>query len=303
MHFLKLQVTQAELLSGLISVSQTVAQIVLVMTVAWLVSAVLSRAITRISKRTRTSKRSADEVKRIETSLRLIRFVSRLVVWALAVTISLSILGISVAPILTTAGVSGIAVGFAAQSLIKDYFSGLVLLLEGQLRIGDIVDIGGVAGQVEEMTLRYVRLRQLNGDVVYVPNGAITNLTNKTTDYSMAVIDVGVAYRENLQEALNVMESVARELASETTWSTRILAEPEVFGVETLGDSSVILRLRLKVLPGEQWSIRREYLHRIKQRFDELGIEIPYPHLTLYAGQDKDGKARAFRIEAPAGAQ
>ncbi|MQU40876.1 mechanosensitive ion channel, partial [Pseudomonas sp. FSL R10-2172] len=86
-------------------------------------------------------------------------------------------------------------------------------------------------------------------------------------------------------EALNVMESVARELASETTWSTRILAEPEVFGVETLGDSSVILRLRLKVLPGEQWSIRREYLHRIKQRFDELGIEIPYPHLTLYAGQ------------------
>ncbi|MGE6459211.1 mechanosensitive ion channel family protein, partial [Klebsiella quasipneumoniae] len=264
---------------------------------------VLSRAITRISKRTRTSKRSADEVKRIETSLRLIRFVSRLVVWALAVTISLSILGISVAPILTTAGVSGIAVGFAAQSLIKDYFSGLVLLLEGQLRIGDIVDIGGVAGQVEEMTLRYVRLRQLNGDVVYVPNGAITNLTNKTTDYSMAVIDVGVAYRENLQEALNVMESVARELASETTWSTRILAEPEVFGVETLGDSSVILRLRLKVLPGEQWSIRREYLHRIKQRFDELGIEIPYPHLTLYAGQDKDGKAPAFRIEAPAGAQ
>ena len=190
-----------------------------------------------------------------------------------------------------------------AQSLIKDYFSGLVLLLEGQLRIGDIVDIGGVAGQVEEMTLRYVRLRQLNGDVVYVPNGAITNLTNKTTDYSMAVIDVGVAYRENLQEALNVMESVARELASETTWSTRILAEPEVFGVETLGDSSVILRLRLKVLPGEQWSIRREYLHRIKQRFDELGIEIPYPHLTLYAGQDKDGKAPAFRIEAPAGAQ
>ncbi|WP_151829924.1 mechanosensitive ion channel family protein, partial [Acinetobacter ursingii] len=266
-------------------------------------SAVLSRAITRISKRTRTSKRSADEVKRIETSFRLIRFVSRLVVWALAVTISLSILGISVAPILTTAGVSGIAVGFAAQSLIKDYFSGLVLLLEGQLRIGDIVDIGGVAGQVEEMTLRYVRLRQLNGDVVYVPNGAITNLTNKTTDYSMAVIDVGVAYRENLQEALNVMESVARELASETTWSTRILAEPEVFGVETLGDSSVILRLRLKVLPGEQWSIRREYLHRIKQRFDELGIEIPYPHLTLYAGQDKDGKAPAFRIEAPAGAQ
>ena len=157
MHFLNLQVTQAELLSGLISVSQTVAQIVLVMTVAWLVSAVLSRAITRISKRTRTSKRSADEVKRIETSLRLIRFVSRLVVWALAVTISLSILGISVAPILTTAGVSGIAVGFAAQSLIKDYFSGLVLLLEGQLRIGDIVDIGGVAGQVEEMTLRFRR--------------------------------------------------------------------------------------------------------------------------------------------------
>ena len=176
MHFLNLQVTQAELLSGLISVSQTVAQIVLVMTVAWLVSAVLSRAITRISKRTRTSKRSADEVKRIETSLRLIRFVSRLVVWALAVTISLSILGISVAPILTTAGVSGIAVGFAAQSLIKDYFSGLVLLLEGQLRIGDIVDIGGVAGQVEEMTLRYVRLRQLNGDVVYVPNLSLIHI-------------------------------------------------------------------------------------------------------------------------------
>lgn len=116
----------------------------------------------------------------------------------------------------------------------------------------------------------------------------------------MAVIDVGVAYRENLQEALNVMEGVARELAS---GSTRILAEPEVFGVETLGDSSVILRLRLKVLPGEQWSIRREYLHRIKQRFDELGIEIPYPHLTLYAGQDKDGKAPAFRFEAPAGAE
>jgi small conductance mechanosensitive channel len=302
MEILNVEITRDEIISGLASFSQTIAQLLVIAVIAWIVSAMLSRAIMRVSYRFSAAKKSLDETKRIETSFRLIRFVSRLVVWALAVTISLSILGISVAPILTTAGVSGIAVGFAAQSLIKDYFTGLVILLEGQLRIGDIVDIGGVAGQVEEITLRYIRLRQLNGDVVFVPNGSITNLVNKTTDYSMAVIDVGVAYRENLKEALVVMEDTARQLGMDEAFSSKMFGEPEILGVQDLGDSSVTLRLRLKVAPGEQWSVRREYLHRIKQRFDELGIEIPYPHLTLYAGQSKDGDAPAFRIKAPEGA-
>jgi small conductance mechanosensitive channel len=187
-------------------------------------------------------------------------------------------------------------VGFGAQSLIKDYFTGFFLLLENQLRQGDVAEVGGKTGLVEEVTLRYVRLRDYDGNVHYVPNGLITTVTNMSREHARAVVDVGVAYREDVDEALEVMAEVGEQLRQDPLFAARILAPLEMVGVERWDDSAVVLRCRFMVAPLEQWAVRREYLKRLKKSFDAHGIEIPYPHLTLYAGVGKDGSAPAFLL-------
>ncbi|HET9701726.1 MAG TPA: mechanosensitive ion channel family protein, partial [Burkholderiales bacterium] len=149
-----------------------------------------------------------------------------------------------------------------------------------------------------DVTLRYVRLRDYDGNVHFVPNGTITTVTNKSRGFAQSVIDVGVAYREDLDECLGVMREVGAEMRRDPAWAGRILDDLEVAGVERWADSAVLLRARFKVLPLEQWNIRREFLRRLKRAFDERGIEIPYPHLTVYAGQDKRGVAPPFRTAA-----
>jgi small conductance mechanosensitive channel len=203
---------------------------------------------------------------------------------------------VSIAPILATAGVAGVAIGFGAQSLIKNFLSGFFILLDDQVREGDVVKVAGIGGLVEEVTLRYVRLRDLEGHVHYVPNGEITVVTNRTREFANAVIEVGVAYREDPEEAFAVMRELAEAMRADPIWSDRIAGELEVLGVEKWGDSAVVLRARLRVVPPiQQWNVKREYLKRLKKAFDERGVEIPYPHLTLYAGVGKDGSAPAFR--------
>jgi small conductance mechanosensitive channel len=159
-----------------------------------------------------------------------------------------------------------------------------------------VVQIAGIGGQVEDVTLRYVRLRDFEGHVHFVPNGEIKIVTNRTRDYAQALIEVGVAYREDTVEALAVMRVVGEEMRSDAAWRARILDDVEIVGVERWADSAVILRCRLKVVGIEQWNVRREFLRRLKKAYDARGIEIPYPHLTVYPGEAKDGSAPAHLV-------
>ena len=224
---------------------------------------------------------TTEDGQRIRTLSRVIRYVLTVAVTLLGAILVLGELGISVAPILGAAGVIGIAVGFGAQSLVKDYFTGFFLLLENQLRIGDVVDAGGKSGTVEELTLRYLRLRDYSGNVHYIPNGNITVVTNMSLGFAYAVIDIGVAYAERIDEVVALMRRVGETLRTDPSFAGRILEPLEVAGVEQWADSAVVIRCRFKVAPLEQWSVRREYLARIKAAFDEAGIEIPFPHVKL----------------------
>lgn len=224
---------------------------------------------------------TTEDGQRIRTLSRVIRYVLTVAVTLLGAILVLGELGISVAPILGAAGVIGIAVGFGAQSLVKDYFTGFFLLLENQLRIGDVVDAGGKSGTVEELTLRYLRLRDYSGNVHYIPNGNITVVTNMSLGFAYAVIDIGVAYAERIDEVVALMRRVGETLRTDPSFAGRILEPLEVAGVEQWADSAVVIRCRFKVAPLEQWSVRREYLARIKAAFDEAGVEIPFPHVKL----------------------
>jgi len=240
---------------------------------------------------------SADEQARIQTLARVFRNSAAILIAIVPGTLVLGELGVSIAPILATAGVAGVAIGFGAQSLIKDYFNGFFLLLEDQIRQGDVVEVAGKGGLVEEVTLRYVRLRDMDGHVHYIPNGEIKLVTNRTRSYATPVVDIGVAYREDTDEVLRLMREAAAELRADPQWKDRIVEDLEAIGVERWGDSAVVLRARFKVVPPiQQWNVKREYLRRLKKLFDARGIEIPYPHLTVYAGQGKDGGAPAFHL-------
>lgn len=226
----------------------------------------------------------ADELRRIDTVGNAFRYFASVVVVLVAGTLILNELGISIAPILATAGVAGIAIAFGAQSLIKDYFTGFFLLLEDQIRVGDVVEVAGRGGLVEDLTLRYVRLRDMEGHVHYVPNGEIKLVTNRTRGHATPVVDVPISYAADTDAVVQVMREVAAALRADPDWSARIAGELEIIGVESWGDSSVVLRARFKVVPPiEQWNVKREYRRRLKKAFDQRGIEIPFPQLTLHA--------------------
>jgi len=279
----------------------TALRILLIAIAAWVLIAVLQRAIRVVRSRIASRFDDAEAVKRAETLGRVFRYIVAIVVGAIAVMLILSELGISVAPILGAAGVVGLAVGFGAQSLVKDFFTGFFILFENQIRKGDVVKVADHSGLVEEVTLRYVRLRDYDGNVHFVPNGIITSVVNMSRGFAQSVIDVGIAYRESIDEAIAVMRDVGSELRNDPAFAARILDDLEIAGVDRWDDSAVVLRCRFKVAPLEQWGVRREFLRRLKNEFDVRGIEIPYPHLTLYAGVSKDGSAPAFSVQVEGG--
>lgn len=262
---------------------------------AWVLARVLKHAVRGLRLKLTRGMNDAETIRRAETLGRVVRYLISVVVSLVAGMLMLSELGISMAPILGAAGVVGLAVGFGAQSLVKDYFTGFFLLLENQIRQGDVVTLAGHSGAVEEVTLRYVRLRDYHGHVHFVPNSQITTVTNMTRGFSQAVVDVGVAYRENVDEVMDLMRAVAAELRQDTRFGPRILDDLDMGGVENWADSAVIIRARMRCVALEQWDVRREYLRRLKHAFDAHGIEIPFPHLTVYAGEPKQGLAPAFR--------
>lgn len=256
---------------------------------AWLLSALLSRLIRRIRERVAVRFTAPEQINRAVTLGRVFRYTATVIVVLVAGVLVLSELGISVAPILGAAGVVGVAIGFGAQNLVKDYFTGFFLLLENQMSTGDVVTIAGLSGVVEDITLRHVRLRDYEGHVHYISNSLITTVTNRTHGFAYAVMDIGVAYRERTDRVMDVMRKVGAELADDPAFEARILEPLEIAGVEQLGDSAVVIRCRFKVRPIEQWNVRREYLRRVKAAFDDLGIEIPYPHLKIYRAGGEEG--------------
>jgi small-conductance mechanosensitive channel len=292
-----------EILDQILSVGQqlspTIAstlRISLILVLAWLAMAFAHKLIRTFRIYISSSMNNGEEVQRAETLGRVFRYAASVVISLVAGVLVLAEVGVSVAPILGAAGVVGVAVGFGAQSLVKDYFSGFFLLLENQIRLGDVVEAGGKSGLVEEITLRYVRMRNYDGHVHFVPNGSITSVTSMTRGFAQAVVDVGVAYRESVEQALAVMRSVGAELRADAAFAAKILDDVEIVGVESWGDSAVVLRCRFKVVAIEQWTVRREYLRRLKDAFDAAAIEIPYPHLTVYPGQAKDGSSPPLHL-------
>lgn len=247
---------------------------------------VAKRFVRRILEATqqRWCSRSTDveASKRIETLVRIIGYVFSVVIALVAIMLVLSELGISIAPLLATAGVVGIAVSFGAQSLVKDYFIGIVMLLENQIRQGDFIEVAGKLGSVEEVTLRYVRLRDAEGAVHFVPNGSITAVTNHSREFAFAVIDIGVSYQANLGQTYEVIKMVGRQLRENPDFADGILDDLEIQGVNQLGDSAVTVRLRVKVRASSKAGIRRALLGQLKEAFDQAGIEIPFPQRVVH---------------------
>lgn len=260
-------------------------RVLLILVLAAVALRLIQRGIPRLRELIAARQDSHDDSQRVRTLSRVIRYALSVIVWLLAGIALLDVAGVSVAPILGAAGVVGIAVGFGAQSLVKDYFNGLFLLLENQIRLGDIVEAGDKAGVVEEMTLRYLRLRDYSGTVHFIPNGEISRVSNMSLGYAYAVMDVGVAYGEDVDAVCVLMGKTGSILRNDPDFKARILDELEIAGVDQWADSAVIIRCRFKVARLEQWGVRREYMKRLKEAFDRNGIEIPYPHRTLILGQ------------------
>ena len=219
--------------------------------------------------------------KRAATLGRILRQAIGVFVWGTAAMLVLSELGISIGPILAGAGIAGIAVGLGAQTLVKDVIGGFFILLENQFRVHDVIGVAGVSGKVEAINLRTTLLRDVEGRVHVIPNGAISVVTNYTREWSVAVLDVGVPYGEDMDRVLSVLRRVGDGLEQDPVVGKRLLQKFEYPGIETFGESAVIVRMLVRTLPQERWDVARELRARVKKAFDESGIEIPFRHVTV----------------------
>jgi len=277
-------------------------RIIGIVVAAWIGIAIANRSVGTLRLRISTRFEDREALKRAETLGRVFRYLASVVITVVAVMLVLAELGVSVAPILGAAGVVGLAVGFGAQSLVKDYFTGFFILLENQIRQGDVVKLGDHSGLVEEVTLRYVQLRDYDGNVHFVPNGTISTVVNMSRGYAQAVVDIGIGYGEDVDRVIEVMREVGAEMRADPVHASRILDSLDVAGVDKWGDSAVIIRARFRVAPLEQWNVKRDYLRRLKRAFDERGIEIPFPQRTLHIARrkaERDANPAAPKPPAP----
>jgi len=229
-----------------------------------------------------------DSENRARTLVAVFRNAASIVLIVGAVLMVLSELGVNIVPLMGGAAVLGLAVAFGAQNLIRDFFSGFMILLENQYTINDVVKIGDAAGQVERITLRLTVLRGLDGTVHFVPNGEITRVSNMTHGWSRAVFDIPVAYKEDVGRVMDILMEEAKGLRRDPDYRGLILEMPEMLGVDEFADSAVVIKFLIKTRPLKQWTVKREMLRRIKDRFDALRIEIPFPHRTLYHRHDPE---------------
>ena len=288
-------------------------RIALILVVAWFVARIAKRAIVRFTKRIAATPGSArlqklrekgpgraliDEAERsraearAETLGHVLRSVVVALVWGFTALIILGEIGVNLGPLIAGAGIGGVALGFGAQSIVKDFLSGLFMLIEDHYGVGDFVDLGYASGTVEEVSLRSTTIRDLRGTVWHVPNGEIARVGNYSQLWSKAVVDIEVAYDTDVRVAMGIMQQVANELWDDPEWGGDELSEaPTVFGIQSLGASGVGLRLAVKTEPSMQWSVEREIRLRLKEAFDAAGIEIPFPQQTTWLRDDSDHAA------------
>ncbi len=271
--------------------------VVLILLGAWILKKVLDAAINRFEKHFEQKGVVPSEAeKRAKTLGNILHTTLTITIYVLAGIMMLSELGIAIGPLLAGVGIASIAIGFGAQSLVKDVINGFFLLLEDQIRVGDVVTIAGMGGLVESVNLRTTRLRDVEGRVHIIPNGLIEVATNFTKDWSRALLEIGVAYKEDVDRVIEVLQKVGEEMRADPDYAAVILEPMTVLGVDSFGESSVNIRLFFKTVPLKQWEIAREYRRRVKKAFDAAGIEIPFPHRTIYFGGSK--KTGTGNVEA-----
>jgi small-conductance mechanosensitive channel len=234
--------------------------------------------------------------KRMDTLSSITSHIVFVAILFVSAIIILGELGVEIGPVIAAAGIVGVALGFGAQSLVQDVISGFFMLLEDQIRVGDVIQVGDKGGVVEKITLRTVVLRDLSGNVHFIRNGQIQVVTNMTKEYGRYVFDIGVAYKEDVDHVIEVVKRVDEELRGNPGFKDDILEPIEILGLDKFADSAIIIKARIKTKPIKQWAVGREFNRLLKKRFDEEGIEIPFPHVTLYIGQDKQGNLPPFEV-------
>jgi small conductance mechanosensitive channel len=232
----------------------------------------------------------------------VLRSIASGLIWAIAVTMILGELGVSVGPLIAGAGIAGVAIGFGAQSLVKDFLSGIFMLVEDQYGVGDIIDAGEATGTVEAVTLRTTRLRDVNGTVWHIPNGTIERVGNMSQQWARALLDVEVAYGTDIDDAQAVIKEVADGLWHDPAWSGKVLEEPEVWGVERLGPDAVVIRLVVKTRPAAQFPVMRELRRRLSDTFLERGIEMPFSQRSVWVRRDEGSSHEVEEMMEPPGA-
>jgi small conductance mechanosensitive channel len=228
---------------------------------------------------------SQEAEKRINTLMGIVWGLIKIILIATVAMIILQKFGVNIAPILASAGIVGLAVGFGAQELVRDVISGFFILLEDQVRTGDVAIINGTSGLVEDIQLRTITLRDFSGIVHIFQNGKIDSLSNRTKEWSAAVFNIGVAYKEDVQQVMNIMKTTGEQLKADPDFKDKIIEPIEIMGLDQFGDSALVIKARLKTKPSLQWDISREFNKRLKVAFDKENIEIPFPHTTVYWGE------------------
>ena len=237
--------------------------------------AALRRARRVVEQKERSSQRA-------RTLGAVLRSISSITIYGMAVMIALGEFNVNLGPLIAGAGIGGVAIGFGAQSLVKDFISGMFMLMEDQYGVGDVVDIGDTVGVVEEVKLRTTQIRDINGTLWHIPNGSIRRMANMSQDWGRLVLDVEVAYDTDITAAMAVIKETADGVWREALPNATIIEEPSIAGVQSLGESAVVIRLMAKTEPTEQFAAARELRRRLKEAFDEAGIEIPFPQRTVW---------------------
>lgn len=262
------------------------AHIIVIVVVGWIGVRALKRVITKLEvfliNRDLDDMSHVSTEKRVKTLTGLLRTVATIGVWTIVIVSVLNEMGINIGPILAGVGIAGLAVGFGAQNLVRDVISGFFMILENQVRVGDVAVVNGTSGLVESITFRTIVLRDVAGTVHVFPHGSIITLANHTMYWSAYVLDVPVAYSEDIDHATKVMRQVADELTADPEFTDKIISPIEIFGVDSFGPSEVLIKARLKTLPAEQWTVGREYRRRLKYAFDREKIEIPFPQRRVH---------------------
>jgi small conductance mechanosensitive channel len=266
-------------------------RVALILIIAWIAMKVFLTFLQRLelrllSKNMVGGEPASETEKRVDTIIRLLRQGALLALWLTAFLVILKQIGVDIGPIIASAGIVGLAVGFGAQNLVRDIISGFFIILENQIRVGDVATINGTGGLVEMINFRTIVLRDLSGTVHIFPNGTITTLSNLTNEWSAFILEIGVAYKEDTDKVVAIMKEVGCGMQQDEVFGKMIIEEPEIFGVDKFGDSAVIIKGRIKTRPSRQWAVGREYLRRLKYAFDQDNIEIPFPHRTIYIGEE-----------------